>query len=97
MKVRFTTPALADLDNILDYIAEHSPTGAAHVHARIDAILNLIAQHPHIGLQTEDATIRRIVTVPYLYLVFYEVADPEIIVHAVRHGARNPKSMPDRR
>jgi plasmid stabilization system protein ParE len=34
------------------------------------------------------------VVVPYPYLVFYEVTDEEIIVHAVRHGARDPGSMP---
>jgi plasmid stabilization system protein ParE len=28
-----------------------------------------------------------------LYLVFYEVTDTEIIIHAVRHGARDPLGM----
>jgi toxin ParE1/3/4 len=27
-------------------------------------------------------------TTPYPYLIFYEATDDEIIVHAVRHGAR---------
>jgi toxin ParE1/3/4 len=29
-------------------------------------------------------------TTPYPYLIFYEATDAEIIIHAVRHGARNP-------
>ena len=33
-------------------------------------------------------------TSPYPYLIFYEVADAEVIIHAVRHGARNPSGMP---
>jgi plasmid stabilization system protein ParE len=94
MKLRFTRPALADLENILDYIAEHSPQGADRVHTRIHAIFDLIAQYPHIGAQTDDPVIRRAATAPYPYLVFYEVGDQDIIVHAVRHGARDPKSMP---
>jgi toxin ParE1/3/4 len=31
---------------------------------------------------------------PYPYLTFYEVAEDEVIVVGVRHGARRPKSMP---
>ena len=29
-------------------------------------------------------------TTPYPYLVFYEATDTEVIVHAIRHGARDP-------
>jgi len=96
MRLCFTRPALADLDAILDYIAERSPQGATRVHARIRAIFDLILEHPHIGAQTDDPTIRRVVAVPYPYLVFYEVTAEELIVHAVRHGARDPGTMPDR-
>lgn len=39
---------------------------------------------------TDDPTIRRITTTPYPYLIFYEVTDAEIMIHAVRHGARDP-------
>jgi plasmid stabilization system protein ParE len=39
---------------------------------------------------TDDPTIRRIATTPYPYLIFYEATDAEIIIHAVRHGARDP-------
>jgi hypothetical protein len=27
---------------------------------------------------------------PYPYLIFYEVAGTDVIIHAVRHAARNP-------
>jgi plasmid stabilization system protein ParE len=96
MKLRFTRPALADLENILDYIAERSPQGAKRVHARIRTILDLISQHPRIGAQTDDPIIRRAVTVPYPYLIFYEAAGQQIIIHAIRHGSRDPETMPDR-
>jgi plasmid stabilization system protein ParE len=33
-------------------------------------------------------------TTPYAYLVFYEARDTEIIIHAVRHAARDPSGMP---
>jgi plasmid stabilization system protein ParE len=95
MRLRYTLPALADLETILDYIASRSPQGAARVHARIETVVNLLPSHPSIGFQTDDPTIRRINASPYPYLIFYEIAgDDIIIIHAVRHGARDPANMP---
>ena len=94
MKLRFTLPALADLNSILDYIAAHSPQGAKRVQGRIQNIIGLLLRHPDIGVRTEDPAIRRLSTPPYPYLVFYEIAQTEIIIHAVRHAARDPSGMP---
>jgi toxin ParE1/3/4 len=33
-------------------------------------------------------------TTPYPYVVFYEITQSEIIIHAVRHAARDPSGMP---
>jgi toxin ParE1/3/4 len=94
VKLRYTLPALADLDSILNHIAAHSPQGAKRVQGRIQAIIDLLLIHPLIGIRTDDPAIRRMTTTPYPYLVFYEVTDAEIIVHAVRHAARDPSGMP---
>ena len=94
MKLRYTLPALADLASILDYIAAHSPQGARRVQARIQVLADLLLQHPHIGHRTNDPAIRRLTVTPYPYLMFYEATDTEIIIHAVRHAARDPSSMP---
>ena len=94
MRLRYTLPALADLDEILAYIAARSPQGAERVQARIKAAIDLLLHYPRIGTPTVDPTIRRIVTSPFPYLIFYEVTDAEVIIHAVRHGARDPSGMP---
>ena len=94
VKLRYTRPALADLSAILDYIATHSPQGARRVQARIKAVIDLLLQHPYVGRRTNDPAIRRIPTVPYPYVVFYETTETEIIIHGVRHAARKPSSMP---
>jgi toxin ParE1/3/4 len=95
VKIRYTAPALADLDSVLDYIAARSPQGAKRVQARIQAAIHLLAIHPRIGIRTNDPSIRRLTVLPYPYFVFYEIAsDAEIIIHAVRHTARDPSSMP---
>lgn len=90
MRLRYTLPALADLTSILDYLADRSPQGAARVHARLRAVIDLLPLYPLAGAVTDDPTIRRITTRPYPYLIFYEIAGAEIVIHAVRHGAREP-------
>ena len=94
MKLRYTRPALADLGAILDYIAVYSPQSARRVQARIQGLTDLLLLHPDIGRRTNDPAIRRMTTTPYPYLIFYEATETEIIVHAVRHGARDPSGMP---
>jgi plasmid stabilization system protein ParE len=93
VRLRYTRPALADLSAILDYIAAHSPR-SAH---RIQALIDLLLLRPYIGRRTNDPAIRRMPATPYPYVVFYEVKEAEIIIHAVRHAARDPSSMPGSR
>ena len=90
MRLRYTLPALADLESVLDYVAERSPRGAARIHSRIRAVTDLLLRYPRAGAVTDDPSIRRMTTTPYPYLTFYEVTDAEIVVPAVRHGAREP-------
>ena len=94
MKLRYTLPALAELESVLDYIAQHSPRGAQRVQSRIQTIIDVLLQHPHIGTRTSDPTIRCMTVLPYPYQIFYEATDEEIIIHAVRHAARDPSGMP---
>jgi len=94
LRLRYTLPALADLDTILNYIAARSPRGARQVQARIKAVTDLLSQYPNIGRRTNDPTIRRMTVPPYPYLIFYEPTANEIIIHAVRHAARDPTGMP---
>lgn len=94
LTLRFTRPALADLAAILSYIDRHSPEAAGRVKARLKTIVDLLTVHPQMGRATDDPTIRRMTTLPYPYLVFYEVTADAVIVHAVRHAARDPASMP---
>jgi plasmid stabilization system protein ParE len=94
VKIRYTLPALADLDSILTYISASSPQGAARVQKRIQDVINLLLAHPEVGLRTDDLDIRRLTTTPYPFLIFYEIGGQEIIIHAIRHGARDPGGMP---
>jgi toxin ParE1/3/4 len=94
LKVRYTLPALADLEAILDYVTERSPQGAHRIKTRIRAVEQLLAQYPLTGARTRHPWLRRIRISAYPYVIFYEAADGEVIVHAVRHAARAPSTMP---
>jgi toxin ParE1/3/4 len=89
LNLRYTPKALAELAEILAYITERSPRGAPKVQARIQAITALLVQYPHSGQLTSESGLRRIVTPPYPYLIFYEVTTEEVVIIGVRHAARD--------
>lgn len=90
MKLRYTRRAAAELEEVLAYIEERSPLGARRVQARIQAITNLLLEHPKAGQLTSNGRLRRMVASPYPYLIFYELTEDQIVVHGVRHAARRP-------
>jgi plasmid stabilization system protein ParE len=50
---------------------------------------------PCAGMASRLDWLRRITAKPYPYVIFYEVTAQDIIIHAVRHAAMSPTSMPD--
>jgi toxin ParE1/3/4 len=91
LNLRYTPKALAELADILAYLAERSPQGARNVQARIQAITALLVQYPLSGQFTSESGLRRIVTPPYPYVIFYEVTAEEVVIIGVRHAAREPE------
>lgn len=89
MRLRYTLRALDDLSSILGYLAERSPVGAKHVRRRLQVVIGLLPEHPNIGTPTDDPTIRRLIALPYPYLIFYELGDNEVIIHTIRHSSRD--------
>lgn len=54
MRLVLSRLALAELDEILGFIAERSPLGAAHVEARLRRAFDLIARHPDAAQRIEQ-------------------------------------------
>jgi len=52
VKLRYTLPALSDLDEILDYVTARSPQGAARIQARVQTVIDLLLQLPLAGAPT---------------------------------------------
>ena len=86
--------ALADLEEIREYIAEDSPDAADCV---VDEILDAaaaLAPMPHMGHRRPDLTSGpfRFWTVRS-YLVVYAPEESPLLVVAVLHGSRDPHML----
>jgi toxin ParE1/3/4 len=86
MRLRYERGALADFEEIFDYIARDNRDAAARLVARIEQTAARIAEMPYIGEATRKSRFRRFPVGNYL--IVYEVTDDEVIIHYVRHGAR---------
>jgi toxin ParE1/3/4 len=88
MKVRFTKPALAELDAIFAYIHQRNPVAAGRVEARIREITSQLGRFPHMGHPKYKPGVRMMPVRRYPYLIFYTVERDEVLILSVRHGAR---------
>ena len=59
MKVRYTRRALRQLTEILAFIDARSPQGADNVKRRLQAVINLLTDHPNSGRLTDKNGISR--------------------------------------
>lgn len=89
MKVRWTVPALRDLEAIGDTIErENSAAVAARiVTAILDQTENL-ATFPHIGRAGRIPDTRELIVADTPFIAPYRVRDAEVEILAVFHGAR---------
>jgi toxin ParE1/3/4 len=90
MKLRFTPRAVANIEDIADYIRNRNPAAARHVRAAIyDSLQNLIL-FPYVGRLQKTPGVRKLLTRKYVYLVYYTVdeAAEEIVILNIKHPAR---------
>jgi toxin ParE1/3/4 len=86
MKLRYERGALADLDEILTYIARDNREAAMRLAARFEEVAKRIAENPFLGEATRKSRFRRFPIGNYL--IVYEVTQDAVVIHYVRHGAR---------
>jgi toxin ParE1/3/4 len=90
MKVRLGSRAVRDLEDIRDYLVEHSPAGAEQVRRHIAATIDRLGDFPLLGRATDEPGIRVLPLTRYPYLIFYAVLGETVAILHVRHGAREP-------
>ena len=81
--------ALAELEDILAGIAAENPAAAVRVRARVERVIERIAQFPE-GAQevAERLGVRRVPLVRYPYVIHYRVGEDEVVILRIIHGAR---------
>jgi addiction module RelE/StbE family toxin len=90
MRIRYTQTALAEVDQIFSYIAEHNRSAAIDVRERIERTVDTLAEIPEMAQVANEVGVRRMPITPYPYVIFYTVEANELVVLHVRHGARRP-------
>jgi toxin ParE1/3/4 len=93
MRVRFSRPALADLEAILAYIEADNPPAARRFGERLDGVIKRIAQFPRAAAEiAERPEVRRVPLVRYPYVIYYKVILGEAYILRIVHGARSDPS-----
>lgn len=83
-----------DLDEIWDFVAQHSPAAADRVIEEILDRIDGLVRFPHQGHKRPDLTSRplRFIAV-HEYLIAYAPDEKPLWVVAVMHGHRSPRVM----
>lgn len=89
MRVVYTTEALADLDDIFDYIANHYPAISGAFQNRLHGVIARVTRWPESAQEvSERPGVRVAPLIRYPYKVFYRVSDDTVEILHVHHAAR---------
>jgi toxin ParE1/3/4 len=91
MKLVFDDRALADIEDIFNWIAKDNPVAAKAVANRLFSSTELLTSFPFMGHVGRDPGTLEWVVPRLPYIVVYEVDESQgqVIVTAVFHGAQN--------
>jgi plasmid stabilization system protein ParE len=91
MELVFDDRAIADIENVFDWIAQDSPATAKVVTDRLFSSIEILISFPFIGHVGQDPDTLEWVVPRLPYVVVYEVdrARERIIVTGVFHGAQD--------
>ncbi|OGG79586.1 hypothetical protein A3A39_02035 [Candidatus Kaiserbacteria bacterium RIFCSPLOWO2_01_FULL_54_13] len=90
MRIRYTEPALEDLEKIRAYIAANYPEYAEAVGARFRSVLLRIATWPKSAQEVaERPGVRVAPLIRYPYKIFYRIERGTIEILHIYHGAQD--------
>ena len=88
MHVKWTRPALANLDEEAAYIAQHNPQAALDIAERIEKAVQLLTDFPAMGRPGRVPGTRELVVNETPYIVPYRVRGQMVHILRVFHTAR---------
>jgi plasmid stabilization system protein ParE len=87
-RVQITTRALADLERLFDFLADHNPKLAQARMISVRRAFELLSDHPLLGRQAEDGRRELILSrgkFGYVAKYRWVPADDVVLILAVRH------------
>ena len=91
MKIKWHRLARQDLRQVRAYIARDDPKAAAKVARRLREAIERLPDNPALGRPGRVIDTRELVVTGTPYLVPYTVANDEIVILRILHGARQWK------
>jgi addiction module RelE/StbE family toxin len=88
MKVKWTTPALRDLREAIEFIAKENPVAARTVAVRIRKASRLVADHPQRGRPGRCENTRELIIPGLPYIIAYREQREAVEILRVLHTAR---------
>jgi addiction module RelE/StbE family toxin len=93
LTIRWTRHAIADIDDIYDFIPANNPRTAMSIVDRIDRVITSLTTHPRMGRPGRLAGSRELVVARTPFVVAYRLRGRAVEVLGVIHAARR---WPDR-
>lgn len=91
MRVRYTSRAFAEREEIFEYIGKRSTHGARSVKQMIAYAIRRLAQFPYSGHATSDRGVYELSITKYPYKVYFLVESDEVWIVHIRHTARTSR------
>jgi plasmid stabilization system protein ParE len=88
MTVAYTMTALAEIGEILSFIAADNPKAAANVAGEIEDTVLRIKGNPQLAPVVYKKNVRAVVLGRFNYRVFYSISGDGIIIRNVRSSKR---------
>jgi toxin ParE1/3/4 len=87
-KLRFTTAAQRDLNDIFEYLKPRNPVLANSVINAIEYSINLLTEYPMSARKTDTKDVRVKPLIKYPFLIFYHTANSDLTILRVWHSSR---------
>jgi toxin ParE1/3/4 len=88
VRLKWTSPALGDLQALRAYIEQDNPKAARATVQRIRAAIKPLIKHPGLGRPGRVEGTRELVIAGLPYIVAYRMKDQAVTVLRVLHAAR---------
>lgn len=88
MKIVWTEPAVQDLRDIFEYIAEDNPKAARALLAEIKVRVGMLVNQPQLGRAGRVEGTREFVLTGTHFILPYRLKEQQIQILAVFHSAR---------